>query len=118
VCSSDLDDVNATPTPARLLFDVFLRETGIAETMINPQAGISECMKWADAGVTAELVTAAIQELQAKNYSIVAPKSITNSINIVRSKGNGRHRPGEPLGYAGIREYLEEERLRNEPNND
>jgi hypothetical protein len=79
------------PSLFRILFDAFIEASGIQESTMNVHTAVDEInKKWIPAGVTVEEVKAAVEEMQAKEFSMVGPKSITNSINIVRSKNNGK----------------------------
>jgi hypothetical protein len=72
------------------LLDAFFDATDIKESLTDMHAAADEVNKWVSSGVTVEQVKQAVKEMQENNLSIVRPKSITNAINIVRSKGNGK----------------------------
>lgn len=73
--------------PFRELFDTFLDATGMVETLINVQRAAQEISdKWLPSNVTPEEVRHAVKELAGKNYKIAGPQSLTNTINMIRSK--------------------------------
>ena len=79
------------------LFDAFEEESGIDRTMFDEKAAADVIRKWVKAGVTVGDVRQAIREQRETEYAIVRPASITNAINIVRSKSKKTNNLG---GYT------------------
>lgn len=81
------NDDNDDNQPFRQLFDAFLEATNIHETMINGPKSVEEITKrWIPGGVTPDDVRNAAKELLSKDYKIAGPWSLTNSINMLKSK--------------------------------
>ena len=79
--------------PYRKLFDAFLEQSGIKETLINIPKANRSIDNWIKAGVTEDQVKRAIIELQDKEFAITGPWSIDNAINIILSRdGSGVRR--------------------------
>ena len=84
---SESEDVE----PFRVLFDAFLDASGISELMLVGHKAVDEITnKWIPANVTPDEIRTAIKALQDKGYNITGPWSITNSINMIRSKNKGK----------------------------
>jgi hypothetical protein len=91
----DLEIITAAATTANIqpfgqLYDAFLEATKIAPTMLNEHKAADTIREWVAAKITPQEVTQAITEMQQKDLTIVGPWSVTNAINIVRSKGSGK----------------------------
>jgi hypothetical protein len=87
----DEDEQEEVDEPFRILLDAFLQASGIAETMLNLHRAADVVSKeWIPANVTPDEIRSAIKALQDKGYNITGPWSITNSINMVRSKNKGK----------------------------
>ena len=93
-------------SPFRTLYDAFLDTSGCKESLINPMRAADAINLWLKESITVGDVTQAIKEMQAKDMSIVGPWSITNGINIVRSKGAGKARADKATPEAR-RKYAE-----------
>ena len=93
---SESEDASASVEPFRILFDAFLDASGISELMIVGSRAVDEINnKWIPSGVTPDEVKGAVKALQDKGYNITGPWSVTNTINMVRSKKKGKSaRPG------------------------
>ena len=86
----DEEEESESVEPFRVLFDAFLDASGISELMIVGSRAVDEINnKWIPSGVTPDEVKGAVKALQDKSYNITGPWSITNSINMVRSKKKG-----------------------------
>lgn len=92
--NENLDDDSDDIQPFRELFDAFLDATGIHETMLNLQKASDEITKrWIPGGVTPDDVRNAAKELLSKDYKIAGPWSLTNSINMLKSKSAKNTQP-------------------------
>ena len=101
--------------PFRVLFDAFLSASGISELMLVGHKAVDEITnKWIPSGVTADEVKGAVKALQNKGYNITGPWSITNTINMIRSKNKGKApKPGSayklPDDWNDYESYDEED---------
>ena len=91
----DLEDITAAATTANVqpfgqLYDAFLDATKIAPTMLNERKAADTIREWVSAKITPGEVKQAVEEMQQKELTIVGPWSVTNAINIVRSKGSAK----------------------------
>lgn len=87
----DSEDESESVEPFRVLFDAFLDSSGISELMLVGHKAVDEITnKWIPANVTADEVKVAVKALQDKSYNITGPWSITNTINMMRSKRKGK----------------------------
>lgn len=71
-----------------VLLDKFIKETGIAETMLMNQSNMKTVNQWVAGGITEDEIEEAVKELLDKNFKISRPASINNSLNIVRSRNS------------------------------
>lgn len=74
----------------RALFDAFILETGIPETMLANKNNVDTVVKWQKSGVTVEDIKLAVSELSSKGYTIARPQSIDNALIIAMQKRDGR----------------------------
>jgi hypothetical protein len=90
-------------SPYRKLFDAFLEQSGISETLINIPKADRSINNWIKAGVGEDQVRRAVVELQDKGFAITGPWSIDNAINIVLSRdGGGARRKKKPVKYREV----------------
>ena len=93
--------------PFGLLYDAFLEATKISQTMLNERKAADTIREWVTAKITPEEVKQAVEEMQQKELTIVGPWSVTNAINIVRSKGNGKKKAATHNAPEARRKYAE-----------
>ena len=98
--------------PFGLLYDAFLEATKISQTMLNERKAADTIREWVTAKITPEEVKQAVEEMQQKELTIVGPWSVTNAINIVRSKGNGKKKVTDRNSDEARRRYNDWDKLK------